>query len=287
MRWKNRRQSENIEDRRASGGSRMVVGGGLGMVVLLVIGWLAGVDPLAMLGQVAAEGGMQGGGEPRELSAEELQEGEFISTVLADTEDVWNQLFPQLTGRAYREPTLVLFRDAVQSACGSQSAAVGPFYCPGDSKVYLDMDFFDTMAAELGAPGDFAQAYVLAHEVGHHVQNLIGISDDVRSQQARAGEAKGNELSVRLELQADYLAGVWAHHADRSLGILDRGDVEEALRAASQIGDDTLQRRARGRVMPESFTHGTSEQRVRWFRRGLESGDLRQMDTFSVLPSQL
>jgi predicted metalloprotease len=207
--------------------------------------------------------------------------------VLADTEDVWNQLFPQLTGRAYREPTLVLFRDAVQSACGSQSAAVGPFYCPGDSKVYLDMDFFDTRAAELGAPGDFAQAYVLAHEVGHHVQNLIGISDDVRSQQARAGEAKGNELSVRLELQADYLAGVWAHHADRALGILERGDVEEALRAASKIGDDTLQRRARGRVMPESFTHGTSEQRVRWFRRGLESGDLRQMDTFSVLPSQL
>ena len=293
MRWKNSRQSDNIEDRRTmSGGGKMAVGGGLGLILVLVLGLISGKNPLELLADVAAAGGQggastQSSGEPRPLSQEDVEEGAFVSTVLAYTEDVWNSLFPRAFGQPYEEPTLVMFRDAVQSACGMQSAAVGPFYCPGDSKVYIDLDFFDTLSSQLGAPGDFAQAYVIAHEVGHHIQNLIGVSNDVHYRQRGMSKEAANELSVRLELQADFLAGVWAHHAERAKAILERGDIDEGLRAASQIGDDTLQKRARGRVMPESFTHGSSEQRVRWFRLGFETGDLGRMDTFAVPKSQL
>ena len=203
----------------------------------------------------------------------------FVSTVLADTEDVWKQQF-SAGGSAYREPKLVLFRGATATACGAGQAAMGPFYCPGDQKVYIDLGFYETMKTRLGAPGDFAQAYVIAHEIGHHVQNLMGITDKVDGMRQRVSEAQGNALSVRLELQADCFAGVWAHHAQRSRQILEQGDVEEALNAASQIGDDTLQRKSQGTVVPESFTHGTSAQRVGWFRRGLQSGSVRECNTF-------
>jgi predicted metalloprotease len=290
MRWKDRRQSENIDDRRtlAPARGKLVAGGGLGLLLVVVIGLVTGVDPLALLQDVSASyGGTQPGAGTGTLSAEDQEAGRFIATILADTEDVWNELLPAAAQRAYQEPTLVLFRGAVQSACGLQDAAVGPFYCPGDAQVYIDLDFFDTLARQLDAPGDFAQAYVLAHEVGHHVQNLLGISDSVQARGRGFGGARANELSVRLELQADFLAGVWAHHAQRTTSFLEAGDLEEALNAASQIGDDTLQRETQGRVMPESFTHGTSEQRVRWFRLGFETGDLARMDTFAVPESQL
>ncbi len=284
MRWKGRRQSRNIEDRRGrkASGAKLAAGGGLGvLVVALVTLFLGGeAGELAkLLGNLQASGGgsvSAGDGELVQSEAEaELRD--FVATVLADTEEVWAA---QLNG--YRETTLVLFRDGVDSACGSQSSAVGPFYCPADSKVYLDLEFFEDLARRHQAAGDFAQAYVVAHEVGHHVQNLLGTSTEVHRQRQRVGEAEANELSVRLELQADFYAGLWAHHAHRNWDILERGDVEEALNAASQIGDDTLQRKARGRVVPESFTHGTAEQRVRWFRLGLETGDLSRADTFSL-----
>jgi predicted metalloprotease len=204
-----------------------------------------------------------------------------MRAVLASTEDVWNEQLPRY-GTDYREPTLVLFRDQVESACGIQGAAVGPFYCPGDEQLYLDLSFFAEMERRLGAPGDFAQAYVIAHEVGHHIQRLLGVENQVRAQQRSASEAEANQLSVRMELQADFLAGMWAHHADEMQGVIEPGDAEEALQAASAIGDDTLQRRGQGRVVPETFTHGTSAQRVKWFRRGLETGDLKQGDTFNA-----
>jgi predicted metalloprotease len=283
------RQSANVEDRRRLG-PRAAVGGGLGGLALILIALLFGVNPMALM-QGTGGVGLPGGsgsvspyGGPGGISATgDAQDDElarFTSAVLGDTEDVWLDLFRRM-GRRYVEPTLVLFRGQVQSACGSASAAVGPFYCPGDSKVYIDLSFFDELGRRFQAPGDFAQAYVIAHEIGHHVQNLMGVSDQVHALRGRVSQEEYNAASVRLELQADFYAGVWAHHAQRMRDILESGDVEEGLRAAAAIGDDRLQRQAQGYVVPDSFTHGTSEQRVRWFRLGLETGDLRRGDTFS------
>jgi uncharacterized protein len=281
--WRGRRQSTNVEDRR---GMRIPGGvGGLGIGGLLLavgLAYCAGVDPSLLLsGLEEGGGGVVQGSESRAITPEEERQAEFIRVVLADTEDVWNQLFAE-RGAAYEEPTLVLFNRAVESACGTASSAVGPFYCSSDAKVYVDLSFFDELDQALEAPGDFAQAYVLAHEVGHHVQNLLGIADQVHAAQRRGDEADANQLSVRMELQADFLAGVWAHHAERMKQMLQAGDVDEALNAASRIGDDVLQRRAGGQVMPDSFTHGTAEQRVRWFKKGLESGRIEDGDTFSA-----
>jgi uncharacterized protein len=261
MKWEGNRQSDNVEDRRGSpggGGGGVRLGGrgvGLGTIVIaLVAGWIFGINPLTVL---------------------------FVSTVLADTEDVWGPLFKS-GGSQYREPKLVLFRGRTPTACGTGDAAMGPFYCPGDEKVYIDLAFFDTLKQRLGAPGDFAQAYVIAHEVGHHVQKVLGISDKVDTARQRMNEAQGNALSVRLELQADCFAGVWAHHAQRARQLLEQGDLEEALNAASQIGDDNLQRKSQGTVVPESFTHGSSAQRVAWFKRGLQGGQVRECNTFEA-----
>ena len=261
----------------------MAVGGGLGFVVIIILVTLLGGDPTALLTGMSESGGpgldqLQTG--TGQISPEEEELASFSKVVLADTEDVWTQLF-QKQGRRYEMPNLVLFRQRVQSACGMASAASGPFYCPADHKAYLDVSFFEEMSRELQAPGDFAQAYVIAHEIGHHVQNLLGIMDDVQSRQNRMSRDEANALSVRLELQADFLAGVWAHHADRLSDILEPGDIEEALRAASAIGDDRLQMQSQGYVVPESFTHGTSQQRVYWFRLGYQTGDLSAGDTFA------
>lgn len=275
MRWNEGRRSTNVDDRRRlpSGGGVAALGGGGILIALLV--FLLGGDPSVILG------GDSGGAISSEPTAQEDQLADMVSVVLADTEDVWKELFASMN-RRYEEPRLVLFRGSQPTACGSQSSAVGPFYCPGDRSVYIDLSFYDDMRRQLGAPGDFAQAYVIAHEVGHHVQNLLGTSDRVAAARGRGGESAEHDLSVRLELQADFYAGVWAHHAQRARRILEQGDVEEALNAAAAIGDDRLQMRSQGYVAPESFTHGTSEQRVRWFRRGLESGDPRQGDTFAA-----
>jgi predicted metalloprotease len=258
--------------------------GGGGILLVALIALLFGADPRDLLTQIGNDASSPGGAPgvaPRSPGQEEL--AEFVSVVLAQTEDVWADQFRRMDA-VYREPTLVLFDGEVESACGIAGAAVGPFYCPGDEKVYIDLSFYGTLREQLGAPGDFAQAYVIAHEVGHHVQNLLGISERVHSMRGRVGEAESNALSVRLELQADYLAGVWAHHAEHGRELLEAGDLEEALNAASQIGDDRLQRRSQGSVVPDSFTHGTSEQRVRWFRRGYESGDPLGADPFAEEP---
>jgi hypothetical protein len=280
MRWKERRRSDNVEDRRHVSPRGMAVGGGIGTLILVLAAYFLGVDPQALMQLGLGDGG---GAPPPGPAAGAPQDelAQFVSVVLADTEDVWNQLLPQL-GKRYEEPTLVLFRGQVRSACGLASAAVGPFYCPGDAKLYIDLRFYEELRSRLGAPGDFAQAYVIAHEVGHHVQNLLGTSDRVHAQRSRLSEAEYNQLSVRLELQADFFAGVWAHHAQKARNILEAGDLEEALNAASAIGDDRLQKQAQGHVVPDSFTHGTSAQRVRWFRRGFETGDVRQGDTFAA-----
>jgi uncharacterized protein len=290
MKWEGNRQSDNVEDRRdegpTGGGGGFGIGGrsiGLGTIVIaLVGGWIFGINPLTILGALS------GGGMP---DAPVVQQGPahrppaddkmaaFVSTVLADTEDVWKSQFAA-QGGIYREPKLVLFRGMTPTACGTGQAAMGPFYCPSDQKVYIDLAFYETMRTRLGAPGDFAQAYVIAHEIGHHVQALLGITEKVDAMRQRSNEAQSNALSVRLELQADCLAGVWAYHAQRTRQILDQGDVEEALNAASQIGDDTLQRKSQGTVVPESFTHGTSAQRVGWFKRGMTGGSLRECNTF-------
>ena len=285
MRWKGRRGSRNVEDRRSVGGSKKVMGGGLlGIVLVLVVIFMGG-DPRPLLNQMQNNPPAPRA-NPAQIDPQEEELAQMVSVVLADTEEVWGQLFRQM-GKQYREPKLVLFRDSIESACGFQSAATGPFYCPPDEHVYIDLSFYDEMKNQLGAPGDFAQAYVIAHEVGHHVQKLLGISDQVHSLQRRASKQEGNRLSVRLELQADFFAGVWAHHAQQNWRILEPGDVEEALRAATAIGDDRLQRRSRGFVVPESFTHGSSKQRVRWFARGLESGDMTEGDTFAIRYEQL
>ncbi len=282
MRWERGRRSDHVEDRRGIRISRGVAGGGIGTLLLVLVALYFGVDP-----SVVVNTGLQPGGSPapgvesRTASPEENRLADFVSVVLADTEDTWNTLFREM-GRSYQEPSLVLFSGAVESACGFARAAVGPFYCPRDQKVYIDLSFFEELKNRFRAPGDFAQAYVVAHEIGHHVQKLLGIADKVDSLRRQVGEAQANHLSVMLELQADCLAGVWGYHADRSRQILEGGDIEEALGAASAIGDDRMQRRARGYVTPDSFTHGSSAQRVHWFRRGIETGDIGQCNTFGA-----
>ncbi len=280
MLWRGQRQSDNIEDRRGMSRGGMAIGGGLGSIVVLIIALLLGADPRQLLEQSPGVDPTSGTQTSRPTNPREDELKQFSATVLASTEDVWTEIFRQ-HGESYRKPTLVLFTDQVRSACGNAGAAVGPFYCPGDQKLYLDLSFFDDLQTRFRAPGDFAQAYVIAHEVGHHVQNLLGTMDKVDAARGRMSEAQANDLSVRLELQADFYAGVWAHFAEKK-GILEAGDIEEALGAASAVGDDRLQREGQGYVIPDSFTHGTSEQRSRWFRKGLETGDIRQGDTFSA-----
>jgi predicted metalloprotease len=289
MRWRTGRRSANIEDRRgASVGMRMPGGragragglGGIGIIIIALIAIFLGIDPSFLFQGGSVQQIPYGESQaPPSASEEELKE--FASVVLADTEETWHAIFERFD-RTYQEPVVVLFSGAVNSACGFANAAVGPFYCPGDRKVYLDLSFFDELGQRFGAPGDFAQAYVLAHEVGHHVQTLLGISDQVRSIRASLGEADANALSVRQELQADCFAGIWAHHADRSRQLLEAGDIEEGLRAASAIGDDRLQHQAQGYVVPDAFTHGSSEQRMRWFQAGYEAGEFEACDTFSI-----
>ena len=287
MKWEDQRRSSNVEDRRAAGGMRPRVGGrgiGLGtIVVALVAGWIFGINPLAVLGILGGGGGASGPvvQAPAQAPPAGDRQAAFVSTVLADTEDVWNAVF-RASGQQYQEPRLVLFRGATPTACGTGQSAMGPFYCPGDQKVYIDLQFFDTLASRMGAPGDFAQAYVIAHEVGHHVQRLIGVTDKVDALRGRASAAQMNAMSVRVELQADCLAGIWTHHSQKGKGWLEQGDVQEAMNAAAQIGDDNLQRQSQGYVVPESFTHGSSEQRMRWFQRGMQSGNLGQCNTFDA-----
>lgn len=277
MRWEFGRKSDNVEDRRGRNVSPGVVGGGLGAVILTLLAIFLGIDP-AIINQVIPQNGDSGEIQTTSQPTDEM--GQFVSVVLADTEDTWNSLFRGM-GKNYREPKLVLFDDAVESACGYANAAVGPFYCPPDEKVYLDLSFFRDLKNKFGAPGDFAQAYVIAHEVGHHVQNLMGVTGKVRSIQNRVSQVQANKLSVKLELQADCFAGVWAHHAEKARQILEEGDIEEALNAAASVGDDRLQRQSRGYVVPESFTHGSSAQRVQWFKRGIQSGSVNQCNTFA------
>jgi predicted metalloprotease len=280
MLWQGRRESENVEDARGSGGGRrLVVGGGIGTVILVIAYLLLGGDPQALFN--SQQGAQLSQPEQIDSQAPHDEASKFVAVVLADTEDAWHQLFRQM-GRQYEEPKLVLFTDQIRSGCGFASGASGPFYCPEDRRVYIDLGFYHLLQQRLGAGGDFAQAYVIAHEVGHHVQNLLGISDRVQAARGRVSESEYNRLSVRLELQADFLAGVWARFADRVKGVVEAGDIEEAMRAASAVGDDRLQQSRRGYVVPDSFTHGSSEQRVRWFRRGYETGDLSQGDTFNA-----
>ena len=278
MKWQGRRGSANIEDRRRSGGVRRVGGiGGAGAIAVLLIGYFLGVDVTPLL-----EGGTVSTGGTTELTERDRATGDFVSVTLADTEEVWAQIFAQQLGRDYTPATLVLFKEATGSACGTASGATGPFYCPNDQKIYLDTAFFTTLANDLGAGGDFAAAYVVAHEVAHHVQNELGILSKVNEVRARSSAEESNALSVRIELQADCFAGIWAYHAAETFGSIERGDVAEAMNAAARIGDDTLQRNAGRRPMPDSFTHGTSEQRQRWFGVGMEGGELGSCDTFSV-----
>jgi predicted metalloprotease len=279
MRWAGGRRSGNIEDRRGIGVPLGVAGGGLGTVVVLLLALFFGFDPGVIMNTETPPG--PGAPAPPAASPDGDAQAEFVSVVLADTEDTWTELFRRMN-REYVPPKLVLFRTAAQSACGIAGSAVGPFYCPADHRVYLDLDFFRALSERFRAPGDFAQAYVIAHEVGHHVQALLGVTERVAAARQRTGRSEANALSVRLELQADCLAGVWAHHANASRQLLEEGDIEEGLRAAAAIGDDRLQRQGQGRVTPDSFTHGTSEQRSRWFTRGFETGEVRRCDTFAA-----
>lgn len=282
MRWENGRRSDNIEDRRGMRvGKKGMAGGGIGAIVLALVAMYFGVDPSVVLNQAGNLAPTQTEQQQATFSPEEERLKEFMSVVLADTEDVWGTLFSG-SGQQYVQPKLVLFSGSVQSACGFAEAAMGPFYCPGDQKLYLDMSFFNDLAKRHDAPGDFAQAYVVAHEVGHHVQTLLGVSKQVHAARQRAGEAEGNALQVRMELQADCFAGVWTHHANKARQILEPGDTEEALAAAAGVGDDRLQQQARGYVVPESFTHGSSAQRMRWFSRGMQGGNPSQCDTFKA-----
>jgi uncharacterized protein len=279
MLWQGRRESENVEDARGSGGGgRLVLGGGIGTVILVVLYLLLGGDLQMLFNSQQAQ-------LPQSVQydnqAPRDEASKFVAVVLADTEDAWHEVFRQM-GREYEEPRLVLFTDLIRSGCGFATGATGPFYCPQDRCVYIDLGFFRQLQERLGAGGDFAEAYVIAHEVGHHVQNLLGITDSVQAARRRVSESEYNQLSVRLELQADFLAGVWARYTDRVKHVVEAGDLEEAMRAASAVGDDRLQYRSRGYVVPDSFTHGTSEQRVRWFRRGYETADFRQGDTFNA-----
>ncbi|QNN56219.1 neutral zinc metallopeptidase [Diaphorobacter ruginosibacter] len=288
MKWEGNRESSNVEDRRGEGGGGGgMIGGrsiGIGTVVIALIGWgVFGINPLTTIGMLS------GGGQPQVQQQQgpakappgDDQQARFVSTVLASTEDVWTQIFRQ-GGAQYREPKLVLFRGAVPTACGTGQSAMGPFYCPGDQKVYLDMGFFDTMSRQLGAPGEFARAYVIAHEVGHHVQTLLGTTAKVDNMRGRVSQRDQNALSVRLELQADCYAGIWANHSQQAKNWLDQSDIESAINAAQQIGDDTLQRQQTGSVRPDAFTHGSSAQRVRWFSTGLKTGSVQSCDTFNT-----
>jgi uncharacterized protein len=301
MKWEGREQSSNVEDRRGEspgagmGGSRMRLGGGRGIglgtiVIALVAGWIFGINPLTVLGLLSGGGGMeapmaqQQPDQPRSPAPAPPagdRAAAFVATVLRDTELVWGDQF-RAAGSQYQAPKLVLFRGATATACGRGESAMGPFYCPGDSKVYIDLDFFDTLSRRMGAPGDFAQAYVIAHEVGHHIQNLTGVSGKVDQMRGRLSTVQMNALSVKVELQADCYAGVFAHHANKTQRTLEAGDIEEALNAASQIGDDTLQRAGQGRVVPESFTHGSAQQRMSWFKRGFDSGRADACNTFDA-----
>lgn len=294
MKWAGRRQSGNVDDRRGQGGGGSGFGGfnipgGLFskggiivVVIIVVVSWIGGVNPLELLQQSSSGGSTYSTEQSYTPSASEQQLAEFVKVVLADTEDVWNKEFSD-----YREPTLVMFTDNVQSGCGNASSSVGPFYCPADEKVYIDLSFYSDLKNKFGASGDFAQAYVIAHEVGHHIQHTMGILDKVHSMRSQQSETEANAMSVRLELQADFLAGVWAHRANEMSNILEPGDIEEALTAASAIGDDRLQQQMQGQVNPDSFTHGTSAQRVKWFKKGYETGDMKQGDTFSVSDREL
>ena len=292
MKWEGNRESDNVEDRRSNGGGGFGGGGGLlggrsigigTIVVALVGGWMFGINPLTILSMLSGGGAptaqVQQGPAQRPPADDRM--AAFVSTVLADTEDVWKDVFTK-GGATYQEPRLVLFRGTTQTACGQGQAAMGPFYCPGDQKVYIDLGFYETLKNQLGAPGDFAQAYVIAHEVGHHVQNLLGISSKMEQMRGRVSKVEYNALSVKLELQADCFAGVWAHHAQSARQILEQGDVEEAMNAAARIGDDALQRSGGGAVVPDSFTHGTSAQRQRWFDTGLKNGNVKTCDTFGA-----
>ena len=282
MKWRDRRRSSNIEDRRGAR-PRRLVGGGIGTIVLILAALYFGIDPSFLLEgmQSANVPASSAGTRPSEEDLQNDPLADMVSVVVADTEDVWHEIFAA-AGRRYEEPTLVMFTGTTRSACGMGQAAMGPFYCPADRKAYIDLSFYEDMRTRFRAPGDFAQAYVIAHEVGHHVQNLLGISGEVRRRQSALGQADANQLSVRLELQADCLAGVWANRTEKATGFLEAGDVEEALNAAAAIGDDRLQRQSRGTVVPESFTHGTSAQRQRWFRTGLATGDPDSCDTFAA-----
>src|SRR5689334_196239 len=273
------RESENVEDRRGMGGGRIAIGGGIGGIAILLVALLLGVDPSQLL-NTSPDGGPGPGAPTQQAPPQNDEMSQFVRRVLGSTETVWGEIFKR-NGSTYREPHLVLFTEQVDSACGRAGASVGPFYCPGDERVYIDLSFYDELRSRFRAPGDFAQAYVVAHEVGHHVQKLLGISERVERLQSRASEVEANQLSVRLELQADFFAGVFARYVQNQ-GVLEAGDIEEALRAASAVGDDQIQRRETGYVVPDSFTHGTSAQRLRWFKKGYDTGDIRQGDTFNA-----
>jgi len=278
MRWEDKQRSDNVEDRRGMTVSRGMVGGGIGTVILVLLALYFGIDPSVVL-QSVPDSGPPPVSQQQNPGSDPMSQ--FVSVVLADTEKTWHDQFRRY-GRTYQEPKLVLFSGAVQSACGLAQAAMGPFYCPEDHRVYIDLSFYEDLKNRFGVPGDFAQAYVIAHEVGHHVQNQLGIMEAVQSAMQRTSEVEANRLMVRMELQADCLAGVWGYHAENSRQLLDAGDLEEALRAASAIGDDRIMKQTRGTVVPDAFTHGTSEQRVRWFRQGFEKGDMNQCNTFEA-----
>lgn len=278
MKWRGRQGSGNVEDRRGMSKGKMAAGGGLGTIVIVILVLLFGGDPSQLLNMAPQETATE---QPYTSTPEEDEMAQFVSVVLKDTETIWGKIFEQ-SGSTYRQPTLVLFRDQVQSACGFASAASGPFYCPGDEKIYIDLSFCDELRTKFGAHGDFAVAYVISHEVGHHVQNLLGILDKVHNERSRLSERRANALTVRLELQADFLAGMWAHHAQTMLETLEQGDLEEAINAAAAVGDDALQMKYQGRIVPDAFTHGSSAQRKEWFRKGFQTGDFSQGDTFSA-----
>ncbi|MDZ4821468.1 MAG: neutral zinc metallopeptidase [Planctomycetota bacterium] len=275
MRWQGRRESENVEDRRSLSGGTLMAGGGIGTIIIILIALYLGIDPQPLIQQLPQGGAGQQQAAP--LDPRQQQTVDFVKVVLADTEDVWNEQFRKF-GVAYKEPKLILFRDSVQSACGMANSAVGPFYCPGDQNVYIDLTFFDELNRRFGAPGDFAQAYVLAHEVGHHVQNLLGYTDKMNALRGRISDRDMNKLSVEVELQADFLAGVWAHHTQEQKQVLEDGDIKEAISAASAVGDDSIQKKSQGYVVPDSFTHGSAEQRAKAFLFGFKTGDIKAWD---------
>jgi uncharacterized protein len=282
MKWLGRRQSDNMEDRRGMSGGKIAAGGGvIGVIILLINMFLGGGDVSSTINDIQNQTGAQT--ENTELTEQDKKDGEFVATILADTEDVWSKIFSE-NGMTYEKPKLVLFRDGVETACGGASSASGPFYCPEDHKVYMDLAFFNELQSRFGAKGgDFAVAYVIAHEIGHHVQTLMGTSEKIRNLQAQGNETEANRLSVGLELQADFYAGVWTHYNDQMNNVLEDGDIEEALSAANAVGDDAIQKKTQGQVVPDSFTHGTSAQRMYWFKKGFQTGDIKQGDTFKEL----